>query len=167
MTPVLRRVHLEDRADRRIELRVHQDDVLAVAERLEHDVRAELNGSGDLHEDVDLLRATEEHRVVRHRHAVVADRLLDVGHRGRLDDVLDAGIGAQLPRPLEPPAVHGGESHARHAVDDLVRETLGHEARADEPDANRTTLCLASAQCSVDQDHLNPSSAVITESSSA
>ena len=43
---VLLGVDLQDRADRRVDLGVHQHDVLAVLERLEHDVGAELDRAG-------------------------------------------------------------------------------------------------------------------------
>ena len=57
MTPCLSRVDLQDRADRGVDLGVHQHDVLAVLERLEDDVRAELDRAGDVDEHVDLLGA--------------------------------------------------------------------------------------------------------------
>ena len=60
MTPCLLRVHLQDRADRRVDLGVHQHDVLAVLERLERDPGAELDRAGHVDEDVDLLGAAEQ-----------------------------------------------------------------------------------------------------------
>ena len=53
-------VGLEDRADRRVELRVHQHDRFAVFERLERNLRAELDRAGHVDQDVDLLRLAEE-----------------------------------------------------------------------------------------------------------
>ena len=48
------RVHAQDRADRGVDLGVHQDDGLAVPERLENDVGTELHRAGDVDEHVDV-----------------------------------------------------------------------------------------------------------------
>jgi len=48
------------RIDRRIELRIHQHDRLAVRERIEADLRSELDRARELHEDVDLFDAARE-----------------------------------------------------------------------------------------------------------
>ena len=71
---MLARVDLEDRADRGVDLGVHQDDVLAVRERLEDDLGAELHRAGDVDEHVDLRRAGEQHRVLGHHRAALANR---------------------------------------------------------------------------------------------
>ena len=78
ITPALLGVDAQDRADRRVELGVHQHDVLAVAGRLEHDLRAELDRAGEVDEHVDLLGAAEQERVVGDDDAVGADRVLDL-----------------------------------------------------------------------------------------
>ena len=78
ITPALLRVDAQDRADRRVELGVHQHDVLAVARGLEHDLRAELDRAGEVDEHVDLLGAAEQERVVRDDDAVRTDRVLDL-----------------------------------------------------------------------------------------
>ena len=58
-------VDLEDRADRRVDLGIHRDHVLAVLERVERNAGAEVDRSGHVDEHVDLLRAAEEERIVR------------------------------------------------------------------------------------------------------
>ncbi len=55
ITPCSLGVDLQDRPDRGVDLGVHQHDVLAVGERLEDDVGAELDRPGDVDDDVDLL----------------------------------------------------------------------------------------------------------------
>ena len=67
-------VDVEDRADRRLELGVHQHDVLAVRERLERDLRAELDRAGHLADHVDVLAPAEEERIVGHGRAAGARR---------------------------------------------------------------------------------------------
>ena len=47
---------LQQRPDGAVELRVHEQHVLAVIDRVEHDPRAVLDRAGDLENDVDAVR---------------------------------------------------------------------------------------------------------------
>ena len=71
------RIDLEDRADRRVDLGVHEDDVLAVTERLEDDGRRVLDVAGDLADDIDLLAAAQEVRIVGERGLARPHRVLE------------------------------------------------------------------------------------------
>ena len=62
----------------RVQLGVHQHDVFAVLERLQHDARAELDRAGDVREHVDLLRARQEHCIVGHHGTPGADRRIEL-----------------------------------------------------------------------------------------
>ena len=126
---------------------------LPLRERLEHDLRAELDRAGEVDEDVDLLGAAEQERVVGDDGAVRADRVLDLGLAGRDDGVAEPGVVADAQGLLEPAGVDRRHAHAGDAVGDLVRQPLGHEAGADQRDPDRAALCLAPAQCGVDEDH--------------
>ena len=145
-------VALEDRADRGVDLGVHQDDVLAVPERLEQHVRRELDVAGDLADDVDLLAPAEQERILRDRGPAVADRVLE--RALRVDrDALDARLGVGRRGALQRAVRDRDHAHAGHAVDDLVRQALAHEAGADHPDAHGPPLGLAGAKRPVDDDH--------------
>ena len=74
---ILLGVDLKDRSDRRIDLGVHQHDVLAVLERLEHDVGAELDRAGHIDQHIDMLRARQQQRILGR------DRLVRRGSRRR------------------------------------------------------------------------------------
>ena len=143
MTPCSVGVHVEDRADRRLELGVHQDDVLAVRERLERDPCAELDVAGHLADHVDVLAPAEEERVVGHGRAAAACRVLEL--RLRADRRRARGPRSGRPRPRGPGFRFeiADDAHPRDAVDDLVREPLAHEAGADDADADRAALGLA------------------------
>ena len=135
-------VDVEDRSDRRLELGVHQHDVLAVRKRLEGDVRPELDRAGDLADHVDVLAAAEQERIVGHDRAAgrrgVVERVLGVDR-----DRFDARVPERFGRPFRPTIGDPDHSHPRDAVDDLVRQALPHEAGADDPDANRAVLRFA------------------------
>ena len=60
-------VHLEQRPDGRVELRVHQDEMFSMADRVHRHVRTEFHLSGRLDHDIDL-------RAFRERGGVVGDR---------------------------------------------------------------------------------------------
>src|SRR5262249_61292367 len=83
---------LEDRADRRVELRVHEDDVLPVLDRLECGSSAGLDLTGRLDDDVDALATTYRQQVVGHgRNAGFQGRLEVIGG-GDAADAVDAGL---------------------------------------------------------------------------
>ena len=78
-------VGMQDRTDRRVQFRIHEHDRLPVLERLEQDLRAELDRAGHVDEDVDLLGLAEKERVVRHDRTAGFGGVLDFAH-GRRDD---------------------------------------------------------------------------------
>ena len=53
MTPYFFGVDLKDRPDRRVDLGIHQHDVFAVLEGLEHDMSTELDRAGHIDDHVD------------------------------------------------------------------------------------------------------------------
>ena len=146
-------VHVEERPDRCVELGVHEDHVLAVAEGLQHHVGAELDRSGDIHEGVDLLRAAEEKSVVRDDWPSRANGVLQLTLRRRHHAVLEAGVCVHLGRTLEAPAVDGRDLHSGDAVHDGVGEPLGHESGADHSHTDRASLALAGLEQVVDDHH--------------
>ena len=148
-------VHVEDRADRRVELGVHQHDVLAVREGLERrpvrrarptPVTSQITSTCSL--------AAEEERVVgaRPRRLPV---IASSSSRLRVDrDGLEARVAEDARRARSGLRFEiADDAHARDAVDDLVREPLAHEAGADDADADRPALGLAGLECGVDDDH--------------
>ena len=91
--------------------------------------------------------------IVGHHGAVGPDGVLDVG-LGRCDHgTFERGVLAQVQTLLELAGVDGRHPHSGDAVRDLVREPAGHEAGADQGDAQRAALVLAAAQSGVDDDH--------------
>ena len=145
-------VDVQDRPNRRLELGVHQHDVLAVCERLERDVSSELDRARDLADDVDVLAAAEQERIVGHGRAAgrrgVVERVLRVDGDG-----LDARVAEDLGGSLRLPVRDRDDAHPGNAVDDLVRQALAHETGADDPDADRPPFGFAGLQRGVDDDH--------------
>ena len=136
--------------------------MLAVARGLEHDLRAELDRAGEVDYHVDLLGAAEQERVVRDDDAVRTDRVLDLTLGGRHGGRAELSVVADPVGLLEPAGVDRGDAHAGDAVGDLVGEALGHEAGADQADLDRAAFGLTGAQCGVDEDHAEASSAGAT-----
>ncbi len=145
-------VDVEDRADRGLELGVHEHDVLAVRERLERDLGSELDRAGHLADDVDVLAAAEQEGIVRHDRAAgrrsVVERVLRVDGN-RLQTRVAERVGGAFGSPVR----DADHTHAGHAVHDLVRESLTHEAGADDADADRASFSFARPQGRVDDDH--------------
>ena len=152
ITPCRSAYTFEDRADRGLELGVHQYDVLAVRERLERDMRTELDGAGHLADHVDVLASAEQERIVGHGRAAGRSHILECV-LGVDRDRFDAGVPERFGRPFRPTIGDPDHSHPRDAVDDLVRQALPHEAGADDPDADRAALRFALLECRVDDDH--------------
>ena len=63
---------------RRVDLGVHQHDVLAVLECFEHDMGAELDGAGRIDEHIDELGAGQQQGILGRDRAVRDDRLVEL-----------------------------------------------------------------------------------------
>ena len=133
-------VGLQDRADRRVDLGVHHHDVLAVGERLDEHVGAELDRAGHVDDDVDLRRPADQHRVLGDRRPAGGERRRR-GRSGCRPGRRPRGpsSGRRL-GPLGLAVVDRRHPHAGDAVGDLVGEALAHEAGADHADPDRPVL---------------------------
>src|SRR6185503_10535663 len=60
---VLGGVGLEDRPDGGIDFRIHEHDILFVLECFERHLGSELDGAGNVHQDINVLRAGEQKRI--------------------------------------------------------------------------------------------------------
>jgi hypothetical protein len=121
-----------------------------VLERVERDMGAELDRPRNLHDDVDMFGAREQHGVVGRGGLAGPDRFIERGLRMREDDVLKPGVLEHLHRPLRMAVGDGDDPHSRRRVRDLVDETLGHEAGADDADADWPSLGFALLKSGVD-----------------
>ena len=98
-------VSLENRADGGIQFGIHEHDMFAMTERLQHQVSAVFDRARDIHENVDARRACEQHRVIgRNRPA---------GHCGiecalQPDD--DNRIAARGPKCIDGPDKLAGQT---------------------------------------------------------
>ena len=72
-----------------------------VGERLEHDVRTEVDGAGHVDEDVDLLGTRQEHGIVGDRRPAAANRILERRLAVDVRDVVDAGVAEDVAGALE------------------------------------------------------------------
>ena len=153
---MLLRVRSQDGPDGRVDLGVHQHHVLLVLERLEDDVRAELDRAGDVDDHVDLRGAAQQHWVFGHDRLTLADRLVHGGLRAVALHVAAPGVLIDMEGAFGLAIVDARHAHAGDAVDDLVRQTLPHEPRADHADADGFALRFASFECCVDDDHACP-----------
>ena len=155
---VLFGVDLQNRADRRVDLGVHQHDVLAVLESLEDDARPEFDRAGHVHQHVDLLGARQQEGVFGDDRLAGADGILHLALRGGRDGVLAAGVGEHVEARCAAPVVDRHHAHPGDAVHDLIGEPLPHEAGADNGDSDRPALRFPGLQCGVDDDHVASSS---------
>ncbi len=78
---VLARIYLENRADRRIDLGVHQHHRFAVFESLENHVGAELDRACDVDDNVDLARTAHHEGVLGDDRLALANCLIKLGLR--------------------------------------------------------------------------------------
>src|SRR6266851_147458 len=150
---VLARIHLENRADRGIDLGIHQYDRFAVFESLENYVGTELDRARDIDDHIDLARAAHHEGVLGHGGLALANGLVELGLRPRHDDIVEPGVAIDVLSSLGAPIVDSSHAHARNAVSDLVREPLPHEPGADHAHANRLSLLLSGFQSIVDKNH--------------
>ena len=95
-----------------------------------------------------------QERILRGHRLVRADRIVELVLRVGDDDILVAGILVDVDRALDLAVGDRSDPHAGNAVLDLISEALAHEARADDPDADRLALRLALPKCGVDEDHV-------------
>ena len=144
---------MEDRPDRRVELRVHRDEVLSVGERLESDPRAELDRARHIHDRVDVLRVAEKQGVLGHRRAAGAHGVLESAQVVDDDAVLGARVAEDLDRLVRLAPVDRHDLHSRHAVPDLVGQALCHEPCPEKAHPDGPAVRFPGAQRIVDDDH--------------
>src|SRR5712691_899907 len=56
-------------------------------------------------------------------------------------------------RLLQMPVGNSGHAHARDAIDDLIRQSLSHKARANHGNTDGLALFLTGFQCIINEDH--------------
>ena len=136
-----------------VDLGVHQDDVLAVLECLQHDMGAELDGAGRIHHHIDELGTGQQQGIIGRDRTVRDDRLVELPLRSGHDDVLAAGIAKHVERALRIAVGYGDHAHPGRAVHDLVGQALRHEAGADDRDPNGISVFGACLESGIDQYH--------------
>jgi hypothetical protein len=85
-------------------------------------------------------RLRQKERILRGYRLVRADRVGELVLRVDDDDILVAGISVDVDRALDLAVGDRSDPHAGNAVLDLISEALTHEARADNPDADRLSF---------------------------
>lgn len=123
-------IGLQNGPDRAIELGIHQDHVLSMFERFEHDMSAKFHRAGDIDEHVDIVRPREQHRIPGRDRPQATGRAIELALRVGNDDVVASGILEYVHRPLPLAIGYRNHVHAWHPVEDLVGQTLVHEAGA-------------------------------------
>src|SRR6188474_691351 len=123
-------------------------------ESIQDDTRAELYGTGHVHDDIDLRRARDGKGIFGNDRDAAAYGLVDGLLAPASRDVLATGIAEDVEGTLGLAVVNGRHAHAWHAVGDLVRQSLAHEAGADHADAYRPAFGFPCLQCIVDDDHV-------------
>jgi hypothetical protein len=146
-------VGLEDGADGAVDLRVHEHQVLAVADGVERHVRTELDGAGHLDDGVDALGATQQRRVVGHGLPPRGDGLLHLGNGAREGELLDAGLAVGALGLLRRAVADRHQLHPGDRVLDLIGDAAPHEPRSHHRDADGATFLLAALERRVDDDH--------------
>ena len=146
-------VNLKDRADGGVNLGVHEHDILAVRERLEKHLGAEFHGTRRIDDHIDVLRASQEERVLRDNGLARSNRVLELPLRSGYDSVCNSRIAVGLTCALGPPIENCGHAHARNAVDDGVGQPLSHESGPEQPDPYRLARGGSRLQRSVNKNH--------------
>ena len=111
-TPASIGVALERPAGGPVQFGVHQDHVLAVLDRAERDVGAELDGARDLDDRVHALGLAEQLRIGRHRRPPVAYRLLEIVGRLHFGDDLRPAERVRFARTAHVSVGDRDEAHA-------------------------------------------------------
>ena len=133
-------VLLQNRADRSVELGVHRHHVLLVLDRAHGDDRAELYRPGGIDQTVDVVGVEHQVRVLRDDRLSGADRVLKLSLAGRHQRLGRTVLDVRAPGARERAVADCDQLHAGNRVEDVVRETAAHEARADHADANGPSL---------------------------
>jgi hypothetical protein len=142
----------EQRADRAVQLGVHRDDRKAALDGRDRDARAELDGTRDVDDAVQVHGLDQLERVLEDGGRALLDRgveLVGVLHPHRLH----AGLGVGALGVGERPVRDRDQPHPGHRVDDLVGQPAAHETGADHADADRPVLRLAAGERGVQDQH--------------
>ena len=95
------RARLEDRPECRVELCVHEDDVLSMLDRREAHLETEIHLSGRIHDDVDALRAADQQGIRRDDGRAPSDGILELGERRDLAGDARPVLGVDVSSPLD------------------------------------------------------------------
>ena len=148
-------MHLEYWADGRVELGVHQGDVLAGRDRRRAHLRPGLDFAGGVDDRVDIARAAQEERILGDRVPFARDGVFQRTHAVDRHNVADAGLVVGTHGLRQRPIGDGDKSHARDRGEDVERDTTPHVPGTDQADTDRVALSFALLECFVDDDHLN------------
>ena len=151
--PSLVRIHLENGTDARIHLGAHQDHVLAVLDRLEGDLGADLAVAGGFDDGIDLPCLAYEQRIVRHRKLALLDALLEIRNAGDADRVLYPAVAIGALRLRERAIGNRDELHTARRGENLKCTRAGGESCAHEGYTNRFVLGRTFGQSCIDNLH--------------
>ena len=146
-------INLKDRADGGVQLGVQQNDLLAMSERLENNLGAELHRAGHVHNNVDAGGARQQEGVLRYYGPAGGNCLVHLALRRALDDVREPGVTENTESLLHVAGVDSAQAHAGNVVHELVREPLTHEAGTDHRHTNRLAALFKRPQSIVHDDH--------------
>src|SRR5258708_14293047 len=142
---VLARIHLENRADRGIDLGIHQYDRFAVFESLENYVSTELDRARDIDDHIDLARAAHHEGVLGHGGLALANGLVELGLRPRHDDIVEPGVAIDVLNALRAPILNSPHPPSPNPPSDLSPQPCPHEPGAPHPLPNRLPLLPSSS----------------------
>src|SRR6185295_1449812 len=117
-------------------------------------MRAELDRSRDVDDDVYLPGSADEKWIFRHHGPTIPYGLIELVLRARHYDVFKSRVTENMFGAFRAPVVYSRHAHSGHTVRNLVGQALAHEAGTDHADTNGFPALFPGFQGIVDYDHV-------------
>jgi hypothetical protein len=135
-------LHLQDRADQRVELGVDHRHRLAVRDGVEHDAGSELHRPGHLDDQVDRIATRQHLRVAGQHRRALLDQVSGLACAAGTSPLADAGLAESAFGMLRRPIGDADEPDAGHGRAELERDGPTGRAGAHHADPDRASMRL-------------------------
>jgi hypothetical protein len=146
-------IHFEDRAKGAIEFRVHENEVFAVLDRGEGDVRGVLDRASDLDHGINTRGLAQQQRILGNGVMPPGQGVFKVCQVVSATDRLDAGFPIRACGAVEMAVGNGHQPHSADGRKHLQGDSASHESRTHHGHADRLVCFLAAFKSFIDDDH--------------
>ena len=147
------RLCLEDRANSRVELHIHQHDMLAVLDGRKHRARPRLHGAGALDNEVDVVGGTQHRRILGDAGLAAPDGVVEFRCPADRADIGRASVRQRGMRRRDGAVCDCHDPQSRYGPHDLIGDTPAAVASPGDRYANRVAFCDTLCKRSVNDDH--------------